>query len=143
VSAARPRHGQGFTLVEVVIATTVVGILLALSYTHFCEYTAQQRLRYRTAQVAAGLRQAQERAKAERRVYTVTVVGASPNYTIAGGAFGEAAELPEGVTFQAADTVTFTPFGRPDAAHTITIQNSAGTRTATVNAMGGITYAEP
>ena len=49
--------------------------------------------------------------------------------------------LPSGVT--PADTVTFTAFGQPDAAHTIALQNSAGTKAASVEGAGGITYQNP
>jgi type II secretory pathway pseudopilin PulG len=124
----------------VAVVAALVGIVLALAFTGWRGYTAQQRLRYGTAQVATDLRQAQERAKAERVVYTVTFVASSPNYTVArsGGGFLEHATLPEGVTAAASVTVTFSAFGRPDAAHTITVQSSAGTGVVTVTERGGI-----
>ena len=51
--------------------------------------------------------------------------------------------MPDGVTAAANDLVTFSAFGQPDAAHTITIQNSTGNGTVTVNATGGINYQTP
>ncbi|TMI86920.1 MAG: prepilin-type N-terminal cleavage/methylation domain-containing protein [Bacillati bacterium ANGP1] len=139
-----PREG-GFTILEMVIVLAIMSILVTLSFTHWRNYTAQQRLRYGAIQMASNLREAEERAKAERSQYTVTLTGASSSYVIArsGGGFLENATLPTGVTPQTADTVTFSAFGVPDAAHTITLQSTAGTRTASVNASGAIAYQGP
>jgi Tfp pilus assembly protein FimT len=125
------------------VATAAV--LLTLVFGRWQGHVAQQRLRYGVAQVATDLRQAQERAKAERIPYTVTFTAASRDYAIArtGGGFLENAQLPEGVTATANVIVTFSAFGRPDAAQTISIQNSAGAVSASINATGGITYQEP
>jgi prepilin-type N-terminal cleavage/methylation domain-containing protein len=139
----RPRAAApGFSLLEVAVVAALAGVVLALAFTGWRGYTAQQRLRYGTAQVATDLRQAQERAKAERVVYTVTFVASSPVYTIArsGGGFLENATMPDGVTAAASVTVTFSAFGRPDAAHTITVQSAVGTGVVTVTALGGISY---
>lgn len=136
---------RGFTVLELLIAVGIAAILVAAAYTTWRNYSAQQRLRYAAAQVASGLREAEERAKAERTIYTVTFTASSPTYTIlrASGGFIENAALPSGVTPQATDTVTFSAFGQPDTAHTITLQNTAGTRTASVDSAGGITYQGP
>lgn len=135
----------GFSLVEVVAVVALIGILLTLAVTRWEAYTARQRLLYATAQVSTDLRQAQERAKAERASYTVTFTNASRAYVIArvGGGFSENTQLPEGVTAAASTVFTFTPFGRPDAPRSITIQNTTGTGITSVNAMGGISYNVP
>jgi len=136
---------RGFTMLELLIAVGVAAILVTLTYTNWRNYTAQQRLRYAAVQVASGLREAEERAKAERTVYTVTFTSSSATYTIlrTSGGFIDNAVLPSGITPQATDTVTFSAFGVPDAAHTITLQGTAGTRTASVDTVGGITYQGP
>ena len=140
----RPREG-GFSILEMVIVLAIVSVLITLSYTNWRGYTAQQRLRFGAIQMASNLREAEERAKSERSQYTVTLTGSSGSYVIARstGGFHENASLPTGVTPQASDTVTFTAFGVPDAAHTITLQSIAGTRTASVNSAGAITYQGP
>lgn len=136
---------RGFSLLEVVVTLSVLAILLTLALTRWQAYTARQRLLYGTAQVATDLRQAQERAKAERAVYTVTFTAASAAYVIArtGGGFTENTQLPDGVTANANAVFTFSAFGRPDAARSIAIQNTSGTGTTSVSAMGGITYQVP
>ncbi len=136
---------RGFTVLEMLIAVAIAAILVALSYSTWRNYSAQQRLRYAAVQVASGLREAEERAKAERTGYAVTFTAGSSTYPIArsSGGFVENAVLPSGVTAQTSDTVTFSAFGQPDAAHTITLVSTAGTRTASVNSAGGITYQGP
>lgn len=141
----RARPATGFTLLEVVVVVSIAGVLLGLSYTTWRGHIAQRRLQYGIVQVATDLREAQERAKEARIVYTVSFTASSSAYTISrsGGGFTENADLPPGVTAAATDLVTFSAFGQPDAAHTITIQNSTGSGTVTVNATGGIVYSTP
>jgi prepilin-type N-terminal cleavage/methylation domain-containing protein len=141
----RKRGDSGFTMLELLIAIAIAGVLVVVSYASWRNYTAQQRLRYAAIQVASGLREAEERAKAERAAYTVAFTGASSTYVIqrTAGGFLENAALPTGVTPQASDTVTFSAFGQPDAAHTVTLQNNTGTKTASVDSAGGITYQSP
>lgn len=141
----RARGERGLSLIELVIAASLLAILMALAFPRWQGHQHQQRLRYGVAQVAASLRQAQERAKAERIPYTVSFTAGSGLYPIArgGGGFLENAELPAGVTATATQTVTFSAFGQPAAAYTVTVQNVAGTATVTVTSTGGITYVEP
>jgi len=147
----RRAGAYGFSLLELAAALGVAAVLLALAFTGWQGYTAKQRLRYGTVQVATDLRQAQERAKAERATYTVTFAGGSSAYLIArgGGGFVENAALPAGVTATASQTVTFDAFGRPvDAlgqttAYTVVLQNSTGSGSVSVNPAGGISYQAP
>lgn len=141
----RRRGDGGFGMLELVVVGMLVAILIAIAMTGWRGHMAQQRLRYGVAQVAADLRQAHERAKAERAGYTVTFTASASGYTIArsGGGFMENAVLPEGVTAAEDLVITFSAFGRPDGEHTITVQNSAGAASAWVNEAGGITYQEP
>jgi prepilin-type N-terminal cleavage/methylation domain-containing protein len=139
------RWASGFSLLEVVITVALLGLLVTLAFTRWQGYMAHQRLRYGTAQVATDLRSAQERARSERTPYTVSFTSGVSTYSIAGGSggFQENTQLPDGVTAVASVTVTFSAFGKLGASQTVTVQNSAGTRTITANPAGGITYQEP
>ena len=97
---------RGFTMLEMFIALSIAAILVTLTFTNWRNYTAQQRLRYAAIQVASGLREAEERAKAERTVYTVTFTASSSTYLIVrtSGGFNENAALPPGVTPASNDT---------------------------------------
>lgn len=141
----RRHDGAGFTLLEVAVLVSIAAVLLALSYTGWQGHIAKQRLRYGIVQVSSDLREAQERAKEARITYTVTFTAAASAYVIArsGGGFVENADLPPGVTVAANAVVTFSAFGQPDAAHTVTVQNATASGTVSVNATGGISYITP
>jgi prepilin-type N-terminal cleavage/methylation domain-containing protein len=143
VRARRP--AAGFSLLEVLVTASLLAVLLGLAFTRWQGYTAFQRLRYATAQVAADLRSAQERAKSERIGYTVAFTAGASAYAVAraGGGFNENTRLPDGVTAVSTVTVTFSAFGQPAAAQAISIRNTAGTGTVTVNLSGGVTYQNP
>jgi type II secretory pathway pseudopilin PulG len=132
-------------LVEVVIVLVLVAIMLALVLARFETTRAIQGLRYGVQELAGSLREAQERAKAERTGYTVTITAGSSDYFLArsAGGFRQDETLPQRAVPTASATITFSAFGVPDAPVTITLQNSAGTATVAVNAMGGITTAAP
>lgn len=134
----------GFSLIEVVITMALLGLLMTLALTRWQGYTAHQRLRYGTVQAATDLRNALERARSERTPYTVAFTSDAEAYTVArsSGGFQENTRLPDGVTAASSVTVRFSAFGKPDASRTVTVQNSVGTRTITVNTAGGITYQE-
>jgi Tfp pilus assembly protein FimT len=136
---------SGFSLLEVAITGALLAVLVALAMTRWHGYTAHQRLRFGSAQVATDLRSAQERARSERVVYTVAFTAGSSDYAIvrSGGGFNENTRLPDGVAAVGTVTVTFSAFGQPGPAQTILVHNSAGTGTISVNASGGITYLEP
>ncbi|HEV8340368.1 MAG TPA: type II secretion system protein [bacterium] len=141
----RLRAAAGFTVLELTVVITIMAVLMGLSYSAWRGHTAKERLRYGIVQVSSNLREAQERAKEARVVYTVTFAAASSAYVIArsGGGFTENADLPSGVTVAANDVVTFSAFGQPDAAHTITVQDATASGTVSVNATGGISYTTP
>jgi prepilin-type N-terminal cleavage/methylation domain-containing protein len=136
---------RGMSLVELVAALVILGVLLGLAYPSWQRFRAHQSLRYGAAQVATDLREAQERAKAERKEYRVAFTAGSAEYTVerVGGGFTHRAELPPGVTVSGGAVVSFRAYGRPDEAYTIQLVNSAGTATVTVSGGGGIQYSAP
>jgi len=139
------RGEAGFNLLELVLTIGLLSILIALAYTSWSGYNAHQQVRYGTVQVATDLREAEERAKSERTPYTVTFTASSGTYSIARntGGFLEHATLPGAVVPIANTVVTFSDFGVPDAAHSITVQNAVGSGTASIDVSGGITYQGP
>ena len=140
--AAHRFNERGLSAFELLVAVALIAAMLVAAFTSFRKYNDRQNLKYAVVQVASGLRQGEERAKAERTVYTVAFGAGASTYAIArsSGGFLENASLPGTVTPQATDTVTFSAFGIPDAAHTITLQNAAGAKTVSVDTQGGITY---
>jgi len=127
----------------------VLAVVLAIAVNQWHDYTEWQRLRFGTVQVATDLREAQERARAERRQYTVTFSNGSAAYAIVGPGYSENAEMPAGVTSTATQTVYFSAFGKPvtsggaPTSYTIGVRNPKGTGTISITQAGGITYTEP
>lgn len=136
---------RGMSLVELVVSLLILGVLLGLAYPSWQRFQAHQSLRYAAAQVATDLREAQERAKAERRVYRALFASGASEYHVerVEGGFRHLASLPRGVVVQGGTSVTFSAFGRPDNDYTITLQNAYGAATVTVTGGGGIRYEAP
>lgn len=140
-----------FSMIEMLIAIAVLSVALAFSFLQWREYTELQRVRYGTVQLATDVREAMERAKAERYAYTVTLTVASSDYSITrtAGGYTEDTQLPDGVMATATQTVRFSAFGKPVDAlgapigYVLSVQNPKGTGTVTVTSAGGVTYQAP
>ncbi len=135
----------GYSLIEMLIAMAILSVILALTVFYWQGRVSENGFRYGTFQVASDLRQAQEQAKGERYQYTVTFTAGASTYVIArtAGGYTNTVTLPSGVTIPTNTVVTFDAFGRPNAAYAISVGNSVGTATVSVNATGGITYQLP
>ena len=146
-----PPGSAGVSLIELVVVFAVLSIMLLLGVLQWREYTELQRVRYGTMQLATDVREAMERAKAERNAYLVTLTGASSAYSIARaeGGYVENARLPNGVVAGATQIVLVSAFGRPVDAlggsieYVLAVQNQKGTGIVTVTSAGGVTYQEP
>lgn len=141
----RHTSSAGFSLVETLVAMAILSVMFAMGMFYWQGRLTQNALRYGTFQVASDIRQAQEQAKSERYQYTVAFTAGATNYTITRNStptITKTVQLPSGVTTNAV-TVVFSAFGQPGSAYTVTVSNSAGTGSALVNAMGGITYQLP
>lgn len=142
------KGSDGTSLVELVLALLILAVLLGLAYPSWQRFQAHQSLRYAAAQVATDLREAQERAKAERKAYQVWFTDRSGRYQVQrnDGGFVHVADLPRGVVVELVERevlVTFSAFGRPNGAYRIVLSNPAGSATVTVDPGGGIRYDAP
>lgn len=136
----------GYSIIEMVVAMAVLVVVLAMVLPNWIGRRNQNDLRYGTIQVFSDLREAQEQAKASRAQFTITFTASSASYTIVGATtptYNKTFTYPGQVRPTADQAVIWSAFGQPDAAHTITLQNSIGTATVSVNATGGITYTLP
>jgi len=92
---------QGFTLIELMITLTVLGILVAFSVPAFMRLSGSQRLKGATENVAGQLRLAREKAVATGISQPVHFVGAT-TYRIQFGAI-----VPSGAEWTLPPTITF------------------------------------
>jgi type II secretory pathway pseudopilin PulG len=138
-------------MVETLLVIALVSVLFLFGALRWREYIELQRVRYGTVQLATDVREAMERAKAERNAYTVSVTAASSSYSIArtAGGYTEDTNLPVGVMATATQVVRVSPFGKPidalgaPASYVLTVQNPKGTGVVTVTPAGGVDYQEP
>ncbi len=134
----------GFSIIEMSVAMAIFSVLLAMTIYYWQGRMAENALRFGTFQVASDIRVAQEQAKGERYQYTVAFTAGTPTYTITriDNGYNKTVQLPNGVTTNTV-SVVFSAFGKPSAAYTVTVQNTVGTASVSVNATGGTTYQLP
>lgn len=139
------RDTAGYSFFELSLALLVMTVILAWSIPNWVGRRNWETLRSGTLQVFTDMREAQERAKAERTPYNVTFTVSSNAYTVSRstGGFSRTSRLPGVVRTPAALNLTFSAFGQPNTAVTISLQNDFGTGTVVINASGGISYTLP
>lgn len=147
----RSSGSVGFSLIETLVAMSILSVMLALGVFWWQGRLNQNALRYGTFQVASDIRLAQEMAKSGRYCYTTTFAAGASSYTVTSNSpYSKTIQLPSGVTTNAV-SVIFSGFGQPvtacaatsNVAYTVNVQNSVGTGTVTVDIMGGISYQLP
>ncbi|MBC7728700.1 MAG: GspH/FimT family pseudopilin [Microbacteriaceae bacterium] len=99
---------RGFTLIELVVALVVVGVLMGQAVPSFFESTARARLQGAINELAIDLQYARSEAVRERAPVTLTVAASGASYTITNitGTL-KAVTLPTGVTLTADATVSY------------------------------------
>src|SRR5688500_14515804 len=70
---ARPDREQGFTLIELAVPMSVLGVLLAMGAPAWGKYKTTQEQRSAAREIVSVLRNAQVHATAEERLYRVDV----------------------------------------------------------------------
>jgi type IV fimbrial biogenesis protein FimT len=140
---------RGFTLIELVVAMAVLGILAVVAAPAFSEYFATQRLRGAAEELQTDLQFARMESVQKNAAITVTLAGTG--YTIAQGAttiksvtLGGGSSMSGGATMVAVfDPVraTATITNGPD----VTVANAATARTLRVSlsAMGRVSICSP
>lgn len=141
--------GRGFTLIELIVAMAVLGILAAVAAPAIGEYLATQRLKGAAEELQTDLQFA--RMESVQRNAPVTVTLASTGYTIAQGATTiKAVTLSGGSNVSAGTTMvaTFDPVRSTASVlngSDITVANTATSRTLRVSlsTMGRVSICSP
>lgn len=99
---------RGFTLIDLMVALVVVGVLMGQAVPSFFESTARARLQGAINELAIDLQYARSEAVRERAPVTLTVAASGASYTIANATSTlKAVTLPTGVTLTANATVSY------------------------------------
>ncbi len=138
---------RGFTLIEMAIVLVIMLAFLAMSIPFFSGFSTNTGLKAAEREIITVLRTARSYAVSQNTNFNTVFDGtASPNtYKIAnssGTTVDKVYSLPNGVSYStsAITTVTFTPNGGltgPSASNTVTVQNSKGSKTITINRITG------
>ncbi len=106
------RHDSGFTLLEILIACSILGILTAMAVPSFSLWIARQQLRQATTELAGNYSMARTAAMSRGSGVTVTtaMTGGKATLTFGGNVF-KPVTLSERVTNITAATVGFNPYG--------------------------------
>jgi type IV fimbrial biogenesis protein FimT len=106
------RQDNGFTLLEILIACSILGILTAMAVPSFSLWITRQQLRQATTELAANYTMARTAAMSRGSAVTVTtaMTGGKATLTFGGNVF-KSVTLSERVTNITAATVAFNPFG--------------------------------
>jgi prepilin-type N-terminal cleavage/methylation domain-containing protein len=152
VVAHAGRHGRqaGFTLVELLLSVSILGIMVALTLPVYTSFAQRNDLDLAGQQLAGALRRAQTYARGVKDDSAWSVeVSASTVTLFKGTSFGtrdtaddETFSIPGTVTVTGLSEVQFSKFAStPNTTGTITLTSSANdVRTITVNAKGRIEY---
>jgi type IV fimbrial biogenesis protein FimT len=106
------RDSNGFTLLEILIAASILGILTAMAVPSFSLWIARQQLRQATTELAGTYSMARTAAMSRGAGVTVTtaMTGGKATLTFGGNVF-KPVTLSERVTNITAATIGFNPFG--------------------------------
>ncbi len=131
---------KGFTLTELLIVVSVMGLLIAFGVPSMSGYIRSTRLTGATNMMIADIHYARSLATAKRRTYQVAFD--SLGYSIAQASPWDvirSRELPRGVNCAATDTVTLFAWGLTTPT-TITVNGHDGTKTLQVSANGSVSH---
>jgi prepilin-type N-terminal cleavage/methylation domain-containing protein len=122
---------QGFSLIELAIVLTVMGVLFAIGIPAVKTYSQSGVLRGAAENIAGQIQLCRARAMSTGNAQTLRFVQDSSgfgDYHLQGGGTGAKWDLPNGVTYAAgsASSFTLTADGRSNASGFVVLQNRRG-----------------
>jgi prepilin-type N-terminal cleavage/methylation domain-containing protein len=140
----------GFTLIEVLLSVTLIGMLVALSLPVYETFVRRNDLDLTTQSIASMLRRAETYARAVSgdSVWSVEIQSSTAtlfqgtNFASRNTAFDETTTIPSSITPGGLSEIQFTKLSAaPNATGTITLTSTANsTRTIAINAKGMVDY---
>jgi len=134
------KRSPGFTLMELILALSVMAILLAIAWPAIGQFSSGYRLRAAAREVATDLQFARLLAVKENRDFQVSIAGASYEVTRVSDGFVAkvrdfSADYPD--VFLSGATVTFNSRGNAGS-RSLTVSNMATSKNITVGSTGRV-----
>ena len=121
---------SGFSLIELAIVLTVIGLMLAMGIPAFQTLSQSQSLRGASLNVAGQITLARTRAMATGVSQTVNFDGSTTpaRVVVLSGTASRTWALPKGITFASANSFNMTSDGRASTSQYIVLQNRRAIR---------------
>lgn len=120
------RPSRGFSLVEMVVALSILGLILAIALPYWQSWLSSFRLDGAMRQIQSEIHQLKMRAAAENVGYQLTFTAGAVGYSVQRDSVPVTSKaLTEGTTITKAGMITLSPRGTA-AANRVRLQNGAG-----------------
>jgi len=126
----RDRSESGFSLIELAIVVTVIGLMLAMGIPAYKTLSQTQNLVGAAQNVAGQITLARARAIATGLTQTINFDSSTnpPRIVVLGGTGSRTWKVPKGITFASASSFTVTSDGRASTSQYIVLQNRQAIR---------------
>jgi prepilin-type N-terminal cleavage/methylation domain-containing protein len=118
---------RGFTLIEVVVILSIIGVLAAVATVRFTS-TSTISVTGAAQMIQADIRYTQEKAMTKNAAKSIAFVSGAKNYVVD----AEVRELPSGVIITVGRVFTFDSLGEPTAGGGQSVSVSDGTNVNTI-----------
>lgn len=125
------QHERGFSLIELMVAVVVFGLLIGFSIPSYQSYALTQKLRGTCENLVQTIQLQRSRAMATGQDVVLNFnTGTPAGWTAMSGSRANNTALPQGITYASAvpNTITLTRDGRVNNSALVVFQNRTGTR---------------
>ena len=123
------QHERGFSLIELMVAIVVFGLLIGFSIPSYQSYALTQKLRGTSENLVQMIQLQRSRAMATGQTVTLNFNTAAPaGWTVLANGLSSRVALPNGITYASAapNTIQLTRDGRVNTSALVVFQNRTG-----------------
>jgi prepilin-type N-terminal cleavage/methylation domain-containing protein len=136
------QHERGFSLIELMVAIVVFGLLIGFSVPSYQTYALTQKLRGTSENLVQTINLQRSRAMATGQSVTINFnTGAPAGWTVMSAGRQNQMALPRGITYASANpaTLTLTRDGQVNNSGLVVFQNRTGTQDTVSIQLSGLT----